>query len=176
MSAQKEAKKERERQRKHSLHQGNLQGQGKQKGEAAQILHALSDDSDLPIQPEDDPVIGQWVSKVTSTANLSEEQTRSIEWEREIQMTLRLCQYPTEDGVHGSWRGWVHGDEDKALEPIDQKTRATWESEISSSKLALSRSKDAKVIEEGSRDVSESIVSDPDSDDGRGGLLGKLGL
>jgi hypothetical protein len=89
-----------EQQRRDQYHSGNLQGAGQQQGEAAQVLQALSDVEDLPIQPQDDPVMGQLISKLTSTANLSEEQVRSNEWVREYILILYLCQFPTKDGCH----------------------------------------------------------------------------
>jgi len=61
-------------------------------------------------------------------------------------------------------------------EPLHPKKRAMLETLVTTSKLALSRSEGAKVIEEGTRDVSESVLSEPDSNSGGGGLLAKVGL
>jgi len=165
-----------EQQRRDQYHSGNLQGAGQQQGEAAQVLSALSDIDDLPIKPQDDPVMGQLISKLTSTANLTEEEVRSNEWVREYILILYLCQFPTEDGCHSEWRGYAHGDASEEREPLHPKKRAMLETLVTTSKLALSRSEGAKVIEEGTRDVSESVLSEPDSNSGGGGLLAKVGL
>lgn len=165
------------KERRQRYHTGNLQGEGRREGEAAQILNTLSEIGDLPIQPEDDPVMGQLISKLTSTANLTEAEVRSNEWVREYILILYLCQFPTPDGSHGSWRGWQHGDADDAKEPLDPETRMELETLVTTSKLALSRSEGAKVIEEGTRDVNESIVHEEgNSGSGGGGIMGKLGL
>jgi len=174
--SQKQAQEWREKQRNDQYHSMNLQGQGQTQGEAAQVLRALSEVEDLPIQPQDDPVMGQLISKLTSTANLSEEEVRSNEWVREYILILYLCKFPTEDGNHSEWRGWTHGDESKEREPLDPETRLELETLVTTSKLALSRSEDAKVIEEGTRDVSESVLTEHDGEGGRNGLLGKLGF
>jgi len=165
-----------EQQRRDQYHTGNLQGQGQQQGEAAQVLSALSEIDDLPMSPQDDPVMGQLISKLTSTANLTEEEVRSNEWVREYILILYLCQFPTDDGCHSEWRGWAHGDESEERAPLHPKKRAMLETLVSTSKLALSRSEDAKVIEEGTRDVKESVLSEPDGSSGGKGLLGKVGL
>jgi hypothetical protein len=47
---------------------------------------------------------------------------------------------------------------------------------VTTSKLALSRSQDAKVIEEGARDVRESVTMESDGNSSGGGILGKIGL
>jgi hypothetical protein len=165
-----------QRQRKDNFHNMNLQGQGKQDQEAAQVLHALSEIDDLPIQPKDDPVMGQLVSKLTSTANLTEEEVRSNEWVREYILILYLCQFPTEDGMHSEWRGWAHGDESMEREYLSPRKRLMLENLVTTSKLALSRSQDAKVIEEGARDVRESVTTESDGNSSGGGILGKIGL
>lgn len=162
--------------RRDQFHSGNLQGSQQRQGEAAQVLSALSEIDDLPMDPQDDPVMGQLVSKLTSTANLSEEQVRSNEWIREYILILYLCQFPTEDGCHSEWRGWAHGDESEERDPLDPKQRAMLETLVSTSKLALSRSEDAKVIEEGTRNVSESVLTEDGNDSGGGGILGRIGL
>lgn len=174
MSQQEQAREHYRKQRRQPYHQQNLQGQD-QKGETAEILQALSETEDLPIQPQDDEVMGQLVSKLTSTANLSSEQVRSNEWVREYILILYLSKFPTPEGCHSAWRGWSHGTASEAREPMQPEERMKWETLVSTSKLALSRSEGAKVIEEGTRNVSESIVNE-EGDDGSssGGILGKL--
>lgn len=169
-------KAERERERRQQFHMANAKtSTGRSNSDAAEILTTLSEIDDLPIAPEDDPVMGQLVSKLTSTANLSPEEVRSNEWVREYILILYLCRFPTPDGCHGSWRGWAHGDADQDREPLQPEKRAELETFVTTSKLALTRSEDAKVIEEGARDVQESIVNDKGRDaGGGGGLLGRL--
>jgi len=164
-----------EQQRRSQAHGANL-GAQHEESETAQILNTLSEIEDLPMDPQDDPVMGQLISKLTSTANLSEAEVRSNEWVREYILILYLCQFPTPDGCHSEWRGWAQGDSEQATEPLHPETRMELETLVSTSKLALSRSEDAKVIEEGARHVSESIVSDGDGEGGGGGLLDKLNL
>lgn len=165
-----------DKQRRASYHQGNLQGEGGQPGEAAEILSALSKVDDLPLDAEDDPVMGQLVSRLTSTANLTAEQVRSNEWIREILMVLYLCRFPREDGAHSSWRALGHGDAQEAREPLDPEKRMMLEAFVSNSKLALSRSEDFTGPREAVRNVNESIVNEQDSNNGGGGggILGRL--
>jgi hypothetical protein len=59
---------------------------------------------------------------------------------------------------------------------MDPKKRAMLETLVSTSKLALSRSEDAKVIEEGTRNVSESVLTEDESNNCGSGILGKIGL
>jgi len=165
----------REQQRRDQYHSMNLQGQQRE-GEAAQVLHALSDIDDLPMDPQDDEVMGQLISKLTSTANLSEEQVRSNEWVREYILILYISQFPTQDGLHSEWRGFAHNDESKELDPLDPEKRLMLENLVTTSKLALSRSEEAKVIEEGTRNVSESVLSEEKGSSSSGGILGKIGL
>lgn len=162
-----------DKQRRHAYHQSAL-SQADEGGEAAEILHSLSNIEDLPIEPKDDPVMGQLVSKLTSTANLSKEDVRSNKWVREYILVLYLCQYPTDEGMSGSWRGWAHGDRDSAREALDPEKRMMLEAFVSNSKLALSRSEDFKAVEEATRNVSESVVRDGSGNESSGGILGKL--
>jgi hypothetical protein len=163
-----------DKQRRHNYHSANLQNGQQGEGEAAEILRALSEINDLPIQPQDDPVMGQLVSKLTSTANLSAEEVRSNEWVREYILILYLCKFPTHDGLSGTRRGWAHGDSDAEREPLDPETRMMLEAHVTSSKLALSRSEDFTGPKEAVRNVSESIVNEEGEGGSSGGLLGRL--
>jgi hypothetical protein len=90
-------------------------------------------------------------------------------------MLLYLCRFPRSDGVHSEWRAIAHGDADAEREPLDPEKRMMLETYVQMGKLALSRSEDAKVIEEGTRDVSESIVNEEgNGDSSGGGILGRL--
>lgn len=164
-----------EKERRHNYHNANLNGAAGGEGETAEILRALSEIDDLPINPQDDPVMGQLISKLTSTANLSAEEVRSNEWVREYLLILYLCKYPTPEGMHSSWRGWAHGDRDQDREPLEPDKRMELETLVTSSKLALSRSQDAKAIEESVRNVNESIVNEEGNDGSSGGgILGRF--
>lgn len=161
------------KQRQQAYHQANLQGQ-QDKAESAELLNALSEIDDLPITPHDDETIGQFASRVVSTANLSEKEVRSHEWAKEYILILYLADRPTEQGLHSEWRGWTYGDMDAEKEPLDPKRRAELESFMTSSNLALSRSEDAKAMEESTRNVNESIVNEGDSESGSSGWFSRL--
>jgi len=167
-----------DKQRRQQYHQGNLQMGGEsQPGEAAEILSALSHVEDLPIDAESDDVLGQLVSRLTSTANLTAEEVRSNEWVREYIMVLYLCRFPREDGAHGPWRALGHNDLSAEREPLDPEKRLQIEAYVSMSKLALSRSEDFTATREAVRNVSESIVNEEQQGSGNGGgILGKVGL
>ena len=142
----------------------------------AEILRYLSEIDDLPIGT-DDPVMGQLVSKLTSTSNLTPEQVRSNEWVREYLLILYLCKHPRKDGMHSSDRAWAHDDVDAYREPLDAEDRMEIEAFVTSSKLALTRSDGMAVTKEATRTVNESIVNRGEQSSGSsGGLLGKVGL
>lgn len=174
MSQQQTAEDHYDKERRHAYHSANLQGGDQKGGETAEILRALSEINDLPIQPQDDPVMGQLVSRLTSTANLSSEEVRSNEWVREYILVLYLSKFPTDEGMHGSWRGWSHGSRSAERDPLDPERRMELEAFVTSSKLALSRSEDFTGAKEAVRNVSESIVNEEAGDSGGGGILGRL--
>jgi hypothetical protein len=175
-SNEEKAREERERQREHQLHSQNLQG-GQEYGEStAEILHELSSIDDLPIN-KDDPVMGQLVSKITSTSNLSPEQVKSDEWVMEYLLILYLCKFPKEDGCHGDWRAYAHGDITEYREPLDAEDRMMIEAYIGSAQRALTRSEDFAAVEESTRTINESVVRDESQDNSSsGGILGRMGL
>lgn len=162
-------------QRRDQYHSANLQQGGVDQREAAQVLKELSEDKDLPFQPEDDEVLGQMTAQASSEAKLSEEERRSIEWEREIDLVMWLCERPDEDGCHGPWQSWQHADSDAGMEPLTAKERAVAESLMTSHKEILSRSDEGFAIKESTRNVSESYVNEPAGENGGGGLLGLFG-
>lgn len=171
-----QVQEERQNERKHRLDEANIQQAASrdEDGDAAQILRILSDIDDLPIDPGDNPILGQLVSRLTSTANLTPEQVESNEWVREYIVLLYLCKHPPKTGLHGAWRGWAHGDASEERDPLSPERRMTFESFIQSSKLALTRSEDAKVMEESTRTVNESVVHERNQSGGGGGILGRL--
>jgi len=172
-----EAEQARQQEHERRLHMQNLQGTPVDDDESstAEILRYLADIDDLPIGT-DDPIMGQLVSKLTSTANLSAEQVRSNEWVREYLLILYLCKHPTKEGMHSSDRAWAHDDADAYREPLDAEDRMAIESFVTSSKLALTRSEDMEAVKESTRTVSESIVNDEGNSGGSssGGILGRL--
>lgn len=176
-SEQERAEEQRERQREHQLHSQNLHSGGQQTGNTAEILHELSNIDDLPID-KDDPIMGQLVSKLTSTANLTAEKVRSDEWVMEYLLILYLSKFPTKDGCHSEWRAFAHGDLAEYREPLNAEDRMMLESFISSSQRALSRSEDFAAVEESTRTINESVVRDESQDGagGSGGILGRMGL
>lgn len=173
-SAEQKQEEARDKQYKRSLAQQGLQGGGQEDSDAAEVLQYLSNIDDLPINPEEDQVLGQLVSKLTSTANLTSEQVKSNEWVAEYIMLLYLCKFPKKKGLHGSWRGVAHNDPSEELEPLDPEKRMMIESFVNQSKIALTRSEDAKVMEEGTRNISESVVHDDTQSSSKGGIWGKL--
>jgi len=164
-----------EEEREHRLHQQNLAPTQREGDEttSAEILRYLSEIDDLPIGT-DDPVMGQLVSKLTSTANLTPEQVRSNEWVQEYLLILYLCKHPTKEGMHSSDRAWAHDDVDAYREPLGAEERMEIEAFVTSTKLALTRSEDMAVTKEATRTVSESIVNDDQNGGGSGGILGWL--
>lgn len=161
------------KQRRHAHHQTAL-SQTQDSGETVEILRSLSEIDDLPIDPQSDPIMGQLVSKLTSTANLTSEQVRSNEWIREYLLVLYLCKFPPEEGMTGAWRGWAHGSADAERQSLDPEKRTMIEAFVSSSKLALSRSEDFTAVEESVRNVSESVVHDEGDGGSSGGILGRI--
>jgi len=163
-----------DRQRRDQYHQQNLTGE-RERGDAAEILRYLSEVRDLPINPEDDPVMGQLVTRLTSTANLSVEDVRANEWYQEIILLLYLAQKPRKEGTHSGTRVWAHDDPKADMEPLEREERIQLEASLMNSKLALTRSEDFRAVEEATRNVSESFVHDEaSSDSGSSGILGRL--
>jgi len=172
----KDAKEEREKERKHRMHSQNLSGSVGDGQNSAEVLRQLSEIDDLPIG-EDDPVMGQLTSTLASTANLSKEDVRSKEWVFEYIRLANEAQYPPQYGITGARRAWMYDDMEEYRMPQDNQDASTTEAFVDNAKRALTRSEDAKVIEESTRTVSESVVRDESNDDGgSSGLLGRMGL
>lgn len=153
-----------------AFHQDNL---SQQSDKAAEVLRYISEIDDLPIEA-DDPVMGQLVSKLTSTANLTAEQVRSNEWVREYLLILYLARRPRKEGVHSGWRAWSHDDHTEDIEPLDPEERLQIETSVSMTKLALTRSEDMEGVKESTRNRSESYVHEDGDGGGKGGILGKI--
>lgn len=167
----------REEEYERRVHQQNLSKppQDERDSTSAEILRYLSEIDDLPID-QDDRIMGQLISVLTSTANLTPEQVKSNEWVREYILVLYLALRPTKEGMHSTDRAWAHDDIDAYREPMDTETRAQIETFVTSSKLALTRSEDMAVPKEAVRNVQESIVNDESKESGKGGIRGRLGL
>lgn len=164
------------RERRDQYHHNNLSGQPGHDGDAAEILRYLSEVRDLPINPQDDEIMGQVVSTLTSTANLSADEVRAYEWYQEIILLLYLAMKPRTDGMHSGDRVWAHDDKTADIKPLSTEQRIQLEAAVGlNSKLALSRSEDFKAVEEATRNVSESFVHDDASqNNSSGGILGRL--
>lgn len=171
-----EAEQAREREHERRMHMQNIQAPGQDDREegTAEILRYLSDEDDLPIE-EDDPIMGQLVSKIVSTTNLSADDIKSNKWEKEFLLLLYLSKFPTKEGMHGSDRAWAHDDLEAYREPMDPERRAMLEAFITTTNLALKRSEDGFATKESTRTVNESIVNDNNESSGSGGILGRLG-
>jgi hypothetical protein len=143
---------------------------------AGEILTKLSEDmeQDLPDELVNDPILGQQVSRVISTANLSETGIASKEWLLEISLILYLCQYPKREGLKGHRRGFAYGTTAEAKSPLSAEKKAAAESFLDTVKTAYTRSEDAMVVQESARSISESVVHNDDDNSGRGGILGRL--
>lgn len=165
---------EAEKNRAHQMHARNI-GQPKDGSDAAEILRYLAEIDDLPIDPESDPMLGQLVNKVTSTANFSPEEVKSEQWVMEYLLILYLSKYPTSRGMHTHERAIAHDDMSAYRKPIDAEKRAEIEAFLSSGRKALSRSEDFKAVEESVRTVSESVLRDESKEEeSKGGLRGLL--
>jgi len=175
MSTQEDPEAVREKEYERRLHANNIQTPGKDYEDegTAEILRYLSNIDDLPIK-EDDEIMGQLVSKLNSTANLSSEDIRSNEWIREYLLVLYLSQYPTKEGMHGTDRAWAHDDLDEFRDPMDPERRAQLEAFVPTSNLALTRSDGMSAVKEATRTVSESIVNDNKDSGKSGGILGRI--
>jgi len=172
---QQEAREHYEKQRRQAYHQNNLSGADG--GEGIQLLNQLAQNRDLPIQPDDDDIIGQFASEATAESNLSEAEIESIKWEREIQVLLWLCKQPTEDGLTGTRRGWAHGDMEEEIDGLTPKERGMVESFLTSHKEILALSKEGFGVKESGRSISQSIVDEGDeAGNSGGGLMDKLGF
>lgn len=171
-----EVERARQEQYRQQMHGQNLGRPEKDDEKAGEVLEQLSKIDDLPAEVAEDEIVGQFFSRLVSTSNLSEADLRSNEWVREYLCILWLCRHPSKEGTHGTDRAWVHDDIDAYAEPVTADKRMRVETAMLSARNAASRSEDAKVIEESTRTVNQSIVSDERSGSGSGGILGKLGL
>ena len=163
------------RQRRHQVHQANLNGHQDDQG-AAEILRYVASLDDIPID-EDDELMRGLATKLLSTANLSAEEVKSTEWVIEYLLILYLSERPRKEGVHTEWRAWSHADQSADIEPLPPDKRRKIEQNVTLSKVALSRSKDMEALKETTRNVKESYVRNEDeAKGGSGGILGRLGL
>jgi len=172
------AREERQKQREHSIHGQNLGAGGNEWSEQdkAEVLSQLSEIDDLPYSDDDgDEILSQLTSQIASTTNISEEDVRSKEWVFEIIRELHLQRYPPEYGMRGYFRAYVKDDASAYRQPLDDDEEARVEAFLDNAKRVLTRSEEAKVIEESTRSVSESVLRDKtEESSGSGGLLGRF--
>jgi hypothetical protein len=169
MSTQEEMQK---RQRDAQFHGQNL-ADTNENGEAAEVLRYLADIDDLPID-KSDPIMGQLISKLMSTSNLSAEQVKSNEWVLEYLLILYLSKHPPKYGMHGVERAIAHDDPDERIDYLSPEDRTSLEAFIQVDKMVLTRSEDFEAVKESTRNVSESVVHDDNSDGGKGGIWGRI--
>lgn len=175
MSSADEVKEVNREQSRNQWHSQNFGRQNQEEGQAAEILRYISDIDDLPIS-RDDPVMGQLISKLVSTANLTKEQVKSNEWVLEYLLVLYLSKHPPKYGMHGVERAIAHDDPQEAIEYLSAEDRMQLESFIQIDKLAFTRSEGFKAVEESTRNVNESVVRDDSKQADSGGLRGYLGI
>lgn len=177
MSAMEDYEQAKQQEYERRLHEQQLQTPAREdeQSASAEILRYIADIDDLPIG-KDDPVMGQLISRLTSTANLTPEQVKSNQWVFEYLLVLYLCKYPTPEGCHSSDRAWAHDDVDAYREPMKPERRMEIETHITMSGMALTRSEDMAATKEATRTVNESIVNDEGGSSGgsSGGIRGRL--
>jgi hypothetical protein len=165
---------EQEKQRRMSMAQSAMQA-AQSDGSGAEVLRQLSEIDDLPTFPG--ATLDQFVSKIISTSNLSEEDIKSDEWVREYILLLYKSQFPPDYGLTGHARAYALDDSSEKRDPLDGTLNTQIEAFKHTSGLALTRSEDMEATKEATRTIAESIARDESRDDsGSGGLLGKIGL
>lgn len=132
-------------------------------------LQYLAEPGDVP--ELSDNTLDYMLHKIISTANLTEAETKGIEWENEIAMLFRTQVHPPEYGCTGYMRAFAFQDIDAFREPIDQLESIKQQGIGTLSKLAATRSEDFIGVDTSTRDIQESIVSNPDEKSG--GLLAR---
>lgn len=166
--------RENKRQRQHARQQSALQA-AQNDGSGAEVLRQLSEINDLPTFRG--KTLDQFVSRVISTSNLSEEDIMSDEWVREYLLLLYKSQFPPDYGLTGHARAYALDEKSEKREPLDPQEGTEMEAFKHVSGLALSRSEDMTATKEATRTIAETLSRDETSDDSGGsGLLGKLGL
>lgn len=130
-------------------------------------LKYLAESDSIPELSDD--TLEYLLHKNISTANLSEAESRAIEWENQIAILKREISHPPEYGVTGYLRAYAFQDMDEYKTPIDASERIKQEGLATLSKLAATRSEDFIGVDTTTRDIQESIVSNPE--ESGGGLL-----
>lgn len=180
MFGKNEREKEREarqqeqaKQRKHSMEQTALQHAANDDKQGGEILRQLSEIDDLP--EFEGRTLNQFVSKVISTSNLSEEDLASDEWVREYVLMMYHAQFPPEYGLTGHARAYALDDKAEKRDPLDAETTVEAEMFKHTSGLALTRSEDMAATKEATRTIAETLSRDG-SEEKEGGLLHAIGL
>lgn len=130
-------------------------------------LKYLAETDNIPTLSDD--TLDYLLHKNISTANLNEAEARAIEWENEIAMLRREQAHPPDFGVTGYLRAYAFQDMDEYKMPIGQEERIKQQGIGMLSKLAATRSEEFIGVDTTTRDIQESIVSNPD--ESSGGLL-----
>lgn len=164
--SQKEAiRQQQEMQRNTEMHARNVVSDRNR--DDPKTLKYLAETDAIPELSDD--TLEYLLHKNISTANLSEAESRAIEWENQIAILKRGISHPPEYGVTGYLRAYAFQDMDQYKTPIDASERIKQEGLATLSKLAATRSEEFIGVDTTTRDIQESIVSDPD--ESGGGLL-----
>lgn len=163
-----EQKRALEEQRKTELHARNVISNDQ--SDSPKILEYLAEIDDSP--ELDDNTLDYMLSKVVSTANLTEAEVRGIEWENEIAMLRRRQAHPPEYGLTGHLRAVAFRDASAYRLPISETERIKHEGHGTVAKLAATRSEDFLGVEKSTQDITESILSDNQSESS-GGIMSR---
>lgn len=162
--------KQREKQFERQVHQGNLQvGDGGATG--PEVLEYVSklDGVDTPVESVD------WMNNPSaSTTKLSEEDTKSREWEIEFYLTMAPQGHPPKEGVTGALRAYVYDEPGESKTPLSQEELMELLGYGTTGKDSAKRSEGGWATETSTRDTNESIIRDDNGDGGRSGLLGRF--
>lgn len=163
--AQKEAIREQQQmQRNTEMHARNIVSD--RNTDDPRTLKYLAETDEIPSLSDD--TLDYLLHKNISTANLSELEARAIEWENEIAMLRREQSHPPEYGITGYLRAYAFQDMDQYAQPIDSSERIKQQGLGMLSKLAATRSEEFIGVDTTTRDIQESIVSEPNDS---GGML-----
>lgn len=159
-----------------------------QKARRNSEIHARNVISDMPsndprtlkyiVDNEDTPSLSDdsldfMLNKIISTSNLSTEQTRGFEWENEIAMLRREELYPPEYGLTGWLRAFAFDDANEYKMPLSKTEKIKQQGLATLSKYAATRSEEFIGVETSTKNLSESIVSDEETESS-GGLGSRL--
>lgn len=166
MSQEKAIREQQKMQRNTEMHARNVVSD--RQGDNPKTLQYLAETNDIPKLSDDS--LEYMLHKNLSTANLSQAEVQGIEWENEIAMLRRLQVHPPAYGLTGYMRAFAFQDIDEYKEPVGQLEQIKQQGIGLLSKLAASRSEEFIGVDTATRDIQESIVSNPDEKES-GGML-----